>query len=251
MLYGECQYFTNAINTIQSNRERAVDHEERYAYIAKDDIRIFSHAKSGNVWTVELSVDYHKQNSTITLSGKDVEDLMDLILSVGAYTTHGVRVNNFFIGVGAGFRYTGALCYSSYGRGTSDSYDGKYLIPIYARASCRFGSSSVKPMISFDLGTTFDVGQNQQYKNTEGLFYEPAVCMSIDVDEKTSLFITIGLNYQNAHHTFYSYSFYGASTEEICLRGTLHGTHVGIVRERLDNCLFKRWRKNLLYHVQW
>jgi len=79
LLYGECQYFTNAINTIQSNRERAVDHEERYAYITKDDIRIFSHAKSGNVWTVELSVDYHKQNSTITLSGKDVEDLMDLI----------------------------------------------------------------------------------------------------------------------------------------------------------------------------
>ena len=77
-------------------------------------------------------------------------------------------------------------------------------------------------MISFDLGTTFDVGQNQQYKNTEGLFYEPAVGMSIDIDEKTSMFITLGLNYQNAHHTFYSYGS-SASTEEIKgMAGTLN-----------------------------
>lgn len=142
--------------------------------------------------------------------------------SVGASTTHGARIDNFFIGAGAGFRYTNALYYSSYGLGTSDSYDGKYLVPIYVRASCRFGSSSIKPMISFDLGTTFDVGQNQQYKNTEGLFYEPAVGMSIDIDEKTSMFITLGLNYQNAHHTFYSYGS-SASTEEIKgMAGTLN-----------------------------
>lgn len=79
LLYDECQYFVNAINTIHSNRERVVDHEERYAYMTKDDIRIFAYAKSGNAWTVELSVDYHKQNSTISLSNKDVEDLIGLI----------------------------------------------------------------------------------------------------------------------------------------------------------------------------
>ncbi len=48
--------------------------------------------------------------------------------SVGASTTHGARIDNFFIGAGAGFRYTNALYYSSYGLGTSDSYDGKYLL---------------------------------------------------------------------------------------------------------------------------
>lgn len=79
LLYDECQYFINAINTIHSNRERVVDHEERYAYMTKDDIRIFAYAKSGNAWTVELSVDYHKQNSTITLNSNDVEGLIDLI----------------------------------------------------------------------------------------------------------------------------------------------------------------------------
>ena len=79
LLYDECPYFIKAINTILSNRERDVDHEERYAYMTKDDIRVFAYAKSGNAWTIELSVDYHKQNSTITLANKDVEDLINLI----------------------------------------------------------------------------------------------------------------------------------------------------------------------------
>lgn len=79
LLYDECPYFIKAINTILSNRDREVDHEERYAYMTKDDIRVFAYAKSGNAWTIELSVDYHKQNSTITLANKDVEDLINLI----------------------------------------------------------------------------------------------------------------------------------------------------------------------------
>ncbi len=79
LLYEECPYFIKAINTIHSNRERVVDHEERYAYMTKDDIRIFAYAKSGNAWTVELSVDYRRQYSTITLNSKDVEDLIDII----------------------------------------------------------------------------------------------------------------------------------------------------------------------------
>lgn len=79
LLYDECPYFIKAINTILSNREREVDLEERYAYMTKDDIRVFAYAKSGNAWTIELSVDYHKQNSTITLANKDVEDLINLI----------------------------------------------------------------------------------------------------------------------------------------------------------------------------
>lgn len=79
LLYDECPYFIKAINTILSNREREVDHEERYAYMTKDDIRVFAYAKSGNAWTIGLSVDYHKQNSTITLANKDVEELINLI----------------------------------------------------------------------------------------------------------------------------------------------------------------------------
>ena len=145
--------------------------------------------------------------------------------SVGASTTHGARIENFFIGAGTGFRYTNALYYSSYESyyqfGTLQSkshksYDVKYLVPSYVRASYRFGSSSVRPMISFDLGTTIDVGQNQEHKNAEGLFYEPAVGSNISIDETTTMFISVGLNCQNTHHTFYSLSYYDvATTDEI------------------------------------
>ena len=153
--------------------------------------------------------------------------------SVGANTTHGILSNNFFIGAGVGFRYTSALYYSSYRSyyqfgslqtETYKSYDGKYLVPVYIRASYRFGRASVKPMLSFDVGATFDVGKNQKYKNTEGLFYEPADGVNISLDDNTSMFITVGLNYQNAHHTYYTMSYYdGTSTEEIKGRAsTLH-----------------------------
>ena len=142
--------------------------------------------------------------------------------SVGALTTHGARIENIFIGAGTGFRYTNALYYSSYESyyqfGTLQSkshksYDGEYLVPSYVRASYRFGSSSVRPMISFDLGTTIDVGQNQEHKNAEGLFYGS----SISIDETTTMFISVGLNCQNTHHTFYSLSYYYdvATTDEI------------------------------------
>jgi len=79
LLYAECKYFIQAINTIHANKERVVDHEEMYAYVTKDDIRVSAYAKKGNAWAIELSVDYRKQNSTISLSEKDVEDLKVLI----------------------------------------------------------------------------------------------------------------------------------------------------------------------------
>lgn len=79
LLDGECHYFINAINTINSNRERMVDHEEKYAYVTKDNIRVFAYAKKAKTWTVELSVDYHKQNSTIVLNSKDIADFISLI----------------------------------------------------------------------------------------------------------------------------------------------------------------------------
>lgn len=79
LLNEEYPYFIEAITTILSNMDREVEHEERYAYVTKDDIRFFASAASGKVWTMELSVDYKKQNSTITLAEKDVENLKFLI----------------------------------------------------------------------------------------------------------------------------------------------------------------------------
>jgi hypothetical protein len=79
LLNEEYPYFIEAITTILSNKDREVEHEERYAYVTKDDIRFFASATSGKPWMMELSVDYKKQNSTITLAEKDVENLKALI----------------------------------------------------------------------------------------------------------------------------------------------------------------------------
>ena len=79
LLNEEYPYFIEAINTILSNMDREVEHEERYAYITKDDIRFLASATSGKPWSMELSVDFKKQNSTITMAEKDVENLKVLI----------------------------------------------------------------------------------------------------------------------------------------------------------------------------
>lgn len=79
LLNEEYPYFIEAINTILSNKDREVEHEERYAYVTKDDIRFFASATCGKPWSMELSIDFKKQNSTITLAEKDVENLKVLI----------------------------------------------------------------------------------------------------------------------------------------------------------------------------
>ena len=71
LLNEEYPYFIEAINTILLNKDREVEHEERYAYVTKDDIRFFASATNGKPWSMELSFDFKKQNSTTTLSEKD------------------------------------------------------------------------------------------------------------------------------------------------------------------------------------
>ena len=82
ILPAECQYLMSAIETIKSNLHRVTDHEERYAYITKDDIRLFvQNDGGGSKWTIGLSVDYRKSNSEITLSEEDMEKFISLINS--------------------------------------------------------------------------------------------------------------------------------------------------------------------------
>ncbi len=80
ILPAECQYLMSAIETIKSNWHRNTDHEERYAYITKDDIRLFASNDGGGAkWTIGLSVDYRKSNSEITLSEADMEKFISLV----------------------------------------------------------------------------------------------------------------------------------------------------------------------------
>lgn len=80
LLGNECNYFIDAMNVIIENKNREVDHEERYAYVTKDDLRLLSSATKGNNWQIEFSLDYRKDNSTVSLSDKEIENLKELIL---------------------------------------------------------------------------------------------------------------------------------------------------------------------------
>lgn len=69
----------SAISTIQGNLNRTVDHEERFAYVTKDNIAFFASAEPNKTWSTRFSVDSHKSNSTVTLTNGDIETLVGLI----------------------------------------------------------------------------------------------------------------------------------------------------------------------------
>lgn len=119
--------------------------------------------------------------------------------------TFGERIH---LGGGLGFRYTEALYYTS-SLTHSKSYDGKYLIPIFARVAVNLTEEGVKPFLRCDFGYTIDVGQNKN-KNTEGLFFHPAVGLDISTSEKSSLYFAAGLNVQHTH-----YEHFGVPSETV------------------------------------
>lgn len=69
----------SAISSIQGNLNRVVDHEERFAYVTKDNIAFLATAEPNKSWTTRFSVDSHKSNSTVNLSNNEIETLIGLI----------------------------------------------------------------------------------------------------------------------------------------------------------------------------
>lgn len=69
----------SAISTIQGNLNRAVDHEERFAYVTKDNIAFLASAEPNKSWSTRFSVDSHKSNSTVNLTNGEIETLVGLI----------------------------------------------------------------------------------------------------------------------------------------------------------------------------
>ena len=130
--------------------------------------------------------------------------------ALSASMINGYRINpHFFIGAGVGFKYFDVLYYSSYI--SSDytdtfkhtSYDGKYLIPLWARFKANFTDTKISPYAILDAGWTFDVGQNPN-KNTEGFFIEPQLGLDVKMQEKIGLYFAVGVNLQNYHYQYIS-----------------------------------------------
>jgi len=156
---------------------------------------------------------------TVNVHSQKVEQSLEAYggISIDTYSKYsfgssyeiGVTWNNrFHLGGGAGFRYTEALYYTS-SLTHSKSYDGKYLIPVFARVAVNLTKEGVKPFLRCDLGYTFDVGQNKN-KNTEGFFFHPAVGLDITTSEKSSLYFALGLNVQHTH-----YEHFGVPSETV------------------------------------
>lgn len=69
----------SAISTITDNLNRTVDHEEKFAYLTKDNIALLASCESGSNWTTRFSIDTRKSNSVVSLSSSDINTLLDLI----------------------------------------------------------------------------------------------------------------------------------------------------------------------------
>lgn len=119
-----------------------------------------------------------------------------------SYSIGGALSSKFHLGGGVGFRYVKALYYTSSLTGISESFDGKYLIPVFARVIVNLTEEGVRPFLRCDLGYAFDVGQNQN-KNTEGLFFHPAVGFNFSTSAKSSVYLAAGLNVQHTHYQRY------------------------------------------------
>lgn len=79
LIKGEIKYLMTAIDTLVNNFNRKCTHEERYIYLTKDDIRLFSTSWENHDWTASLSVDYRKSNSTTPMKKEDLEKLRNLL----------------------------------------------------------------------------------------------------------------------------------------------------------------------------
>ena len=180
--------------------------------VAPDDVLGYMSMKKGIFMVILLLV-------TMSVHSQNIEQSLEAYggISIDSYSKYsfgtsyeigGTWNDRFHLGGGAGFRYTEALYYTS--SLTHDkSYDGKFLIPVFARVSVNLTKEGVKPFLRCDLGYTFDVGQNKN-KNTEGLFFHPAVGVDISTSGKSSLYFALGLNVQHTH-----YQHFGVPTETV------------------------------------
>ena len=80
LIKGEIKYLMAAVDTVLANFDRVCNHEERYVYVTKDDIRLFSTAWEERKWTASLSVDYRKKDSSVSLNKEDLDKLKKLLI---------------------------------------------------------------------------------------------------------------------------------------------------------------------------
>ena len=103
----------------------------------------------------------------------------------------------FFIGAGVGYTYFEGLYYTStedgyYGKlDFYDSYDARSNVQVFARAKLYLSKSKVSPFLLVDVGGTFGLTSNE-IKMANGLMYEPAIGLDIDINAEQAIYVMIG-----------------------------------------------------------
>lgn len=82
MLPSEIKFFVSAIDSISKEYNRKVNHDERYAYITKDNIRLLAanYNFSDNKWHSVFDVDYRKNDGSVSLDEKGLQQLKKYLL---------------------------------------------------------------------------------------------------------------------------------------------------------------------------
>ncbi len=126
----------------------------------------------------------------------------------------------FFIGAGVGYSYFEGLYYSSTEDGYFDtlefydSYDARSNVQVFARAKFNLTKSKVSPFLLVDIGGTFGLTSNE-IKMANGLMYEPAIGLDIDINDKQAIYVMIG--YKGSQYQYKDFDLrYGNTGEELC-----------------------------------
>lgn len=139
--------------------------------------------------------------------------------SFGVNFVGGYRFNEtFFVGAGLGYSYLDGLYYSHYeylGLGNSinyDSYDARSNVQVLARAKVNLTKSKVSPFILVDLGGTFGLTSND-IKMANGLIYEPAFGVDINISNEQSVYIMLGYKGMQYQHKAFNTTYGDAGVE--------------------------------------
>lgn len=154
----------------------------------------------------------------------------------GVSMVNGYRFNNYlYLGVGVGYEYLNGLYYHSYQYGgkysVSSSYDSKStqnIIQLYARVKANFTNAKISPFASFDIGNSFNLNSTKEIKMAHGLFFEPAIGCDFRLNDKQTLYVSLGYKYQQYEYEFINTSYGSAGHELEKKPAGSFNVHVGL-----------------------
>ncbi len=141
------------------------------------------------------------------------------------HMVNGYRWDRYlFLGVGTGFSYSN-LFYGLSGRYTDlKQRDDALMIPLYGQVKINFGTATISPYLSMNVGYMFDVTREEG--DAGGLLWQPNAGISYRVDEDKRVFFQLGFNMHRYHYDIHPYETYysGSYTTPTSHRHGIPGT---------------------------